>query len=1419
MKQFNILKQLLVATVVAIAGYAPAFAISSGTYRVGPGGDYPTLAAAVSDIGNPIVGPLTFNIMPGSYSGAGWQVDLTGITGTSASNPLTIKAEASTGADISFQGTVGANYVIRVSSVDYVRIKGLTITNTATDYGCVIELAGSSSYDSIANCTLTSMGTGTSAATSPVILMGATGNLFSGANNVIAGNVLNKGYAGVYMYGTSASAPTDGNIVTGNTIADPLVYGIYAHHAGALKVNANSINGTATTLEYGMYFNYLQKGGDIVNNTVNINTTTGTHYGIYNNYINNTTSTAFVMTGNTVGVTVSSGTAHMLYNNYCTDIVVNNNTFTATATGSGQLFPPTLMYYCTNSWAQGNTFTCTGTGAGIANTGTYNFMSYANNCTVRANTFNHTATTGRILGSTYNLMNNMVGSKCNNNTFNYTATTGAIFSPSGTGNFMSASTNSNVDSNRFNFTSTTGVIGHTGSGNTSTSGIGGWANVVGSTLRNNKFTFNTAYTATSYGIFGYYSGYNTQTTSNFEVSNDTFLVNMNASNTTYFMGYYPWYAAQNTTLRWNNNVFDVQAPNGIGTLYLLGVSYFQYYNAYAEMNGNKINVNTTSASSLYTLCNYNMYMCKAGSFSNNTSTVVATSGTIYNPYTVSSYCAAGFKSENNVFNTTSGSGTIYSPYYSSYYSSGSTESGNTFNVNATTATVHCPMSPAYFGSGDTCINNTWNINTTTGSVNMQNYYLNGLAKNNTWNVTTTSGTITNLYYYPQSSGNFIGNKLNLNSTSGTINCSQHNTSYYNSTTESFNVIGNTFKARTGGTIYGLYINSTPAGAMYMNNVFDLKTAGSTYMIYRSSGSYSNFLLYNNTFYSASTGSTNQLLYTSGSSTLKGKFIMRNNVIVRDNATATGNGIDVSDTAYISSDYNLVYSPGNITMRTGVPSVSTTSLHAWRIGTGNDMNTLSYDPGFTDPANSNFVPNAANPNSWALQGRGVHMPGDTLDILGQPRAKTRFDGVPDIGAYEFTPTSTPPNATAYPSTPSMNTRQVFTFGGDTVGYIDWGSTVPSTASVKQYTGVKAPGMTPAAVERTFFYIDVAAPTGVYEYIPNVKYKNPWLGNIGSETITKIARSSNGGAWVGYNNTDAITDSINNSMMPTNPLDSLSSRFTGVQNGRIGIRCFNSPKGLQHYDVTAFDAKLQWEEEYYPLGYQVVVDTSSTLDPSKIQFSSVANWNPTGLTENTLYNVWVRTICGLRDTSAWTMDTFRTMITCHPPVPSINQLTSRSAVISWPPVPTAVSYEYELNQSPLDPVAGTNVVLTGTHYNALTSGTEYYFHIRTHCSSIYEESEWTTLRFITPFTTGVDDVNGNIGIAAYPNPVKQTVTLNLSHKPVGKGVVTITDVTGKTVFTTEITDVKSSLEIGNVPSGMYLLKYVDEQSSGVIKLTKE
>jgi hypothetical protein len=71
----------------------------------------------------------------------------------------------------------------------------------------------------------------------------------------------------------------------------------------------------------------------------------------------------------------------------------------------------------------------------------------------------------------------------------------------------------------------------------------------------------------------------------------------------------------------------------------------------------------------------------------------------------------------------------------------------------------------------------------------------------------------------------------------------------------------------------------------------------------------------------------------------------------------------------------------------------------------------YEPAFED--NITLKPNLANPDVWAIHGRGQHIVGNDYDFNNNPRPTTLTTGVPDMGAYEFLPTALPTILTATP----------------------------------------------------------------------------------------------------------------------------------------------------------------------------------------------------------------------------------------------------------------------------------------------------------------------------------------------------------------------------------------------------------------------
>jgi|GEM_PF-1192168 len=220
----------------------------------------------------------------------------------------------------------------------------------------------------------------------------------------------------------------------------------------------------------------------------------------------------------------------------------------------------------------------------------------------------------------------------------------------------------------------------------------------------------------------------------------------------------------------------------------------------------------------------------------------------------------------------------------------------------------------------------------------------------------------------------------------------------------------------------------------------------------------------------------------------------------------------------------------------------------------------------------------------------------------------------------------------------------------------------------------------------------------------------------------------------------------------------------------------------------------------------------------------------LESDTKYYVCVRTVCDINqkpywtwDTSAvWAIDSFTTLPCCYAPDPiKISNITPTSAVASWSPTNTANGYEYVVSTLQGDPVGGgTHTTFTSAFLPGLRPSTTYYLCVRSNCSPT-PLSDWNCISFGTGNTTGIGGkVNkDNISLYAYPNPVKNEVTIELGGIFNGSGQLIVTDITGKVVSNATMEDGKATLQTYGWAPGLYFVRYTDRQNTAELKINKE
>lgn len=331
---------------------------------------------------------------------------------------------------------------------------------------------------------------------------------------------------------------------------------------------------------------------------------------------------------------------------------------------------------------------------------------------------------------------------------------------------------------------------------------------------------------------------------------------------------------------------------------------------------------------------------------------------------------------------------------------------------------------------------------------------------------------------------------------------------------------NTIIAGTGntGSLYGIYKGYGDFTNL-LNNVVSINTTNATvYGLYVKNDENSSY--YNNTIanFSTATGTANAAAYIGHDD--NSRTVGYNNIFYHGGGNVA---LTVADKDNENLDYNLLYSTGAVLATTA--GVNYNNLPAWVSAAGLDEHSLVYKPAFV--SNTDLHPAIASADVWALQGRGVQVLGNNHDFNDSARAEVFATGVPDLGAYEFTPTSEPAALTAIPAAPAVGGTQVFMMGSDTVAQVKWNASAaaPSSVIMRRYTGTIAPDL-PADAEYMYFYTKIeSSQSTLYTYDLTQHYLDPWQGTVRNQSLLKLGRTNAAGKWISSGDTSMVHDQEN------------------------------------------------------------------------------------------------------------------------------------------------------------------------------------------------------------------------------------------------------------------------------------------------------
>lgn len=357
-----------------------------------------------------------------------------------------------------------------------------------------------------------------------------------------------------------------------------------------------------------------------------------------------------------------------------------------------------------------------------------------------------------------------------------------------------------------------------------------------------------------------------------------------------------------------------------------------------------------------------------------------------------------------------------------------------------------------------------------------------------------------------------------NSTTGNSIVRNNQISIGNNTIGETRVYGIQDVAGSGTNSYynnSIFINGTTVGGS--NNSYCLQRTGLV-----------NINSFNNIFFNKRTTTGTGSNYTTGSNSLTGVtplstnynlYVANDTAKVAESPTGFANSISIFNSLYTGSN---TYSSN------------------WYESTTNIVpQTL-----FTDTLVGDLSIVSTNANSWYVNGKGLALAAVTNDFNNDSRSVTISTGATDLGAVEFTTSTTPIAATASAS-PALNTTTTYTFANRQVASINWGSTgsVPSAVNVFYYSGTNAPNLITNSSRYNSYYNITATGGSAYNYGINLIADSAQFGNVSGINNTRIARYT-GSNWnlITASNASAITGTMQTATNTQN----VFGVFTGTDN---------------------------------------------------------------------------------------------------------------------------------------------------------------------------------------------------------------------------------------------------------------------------------
>ena len=278
------------------------------------------------------------------------------------------------------------------------------------------------------------------------------------------------------------------------------------------------------------------------------------------------------------------------------------------------------------------------------------------------------------------------------------------------------------------------------------------------------------------------------------------------------------------------------------------------------------------------------------------------------------------------------------------------------------------------------------------------------------------------------------------------------------------------------------------------------------------------------------------------------------------------------------------------------------------------------------------------------------------------------------------------------------------------------------------------------------------------------------------------------------------------------------FTTLEEGQ---QTCNVPTNLTATATAYNTANVTWTAGGSETAWNLQYKAASATNWSSSIAVTATNYQLTGLTAETAYQVRVQAVCSNTSSSDWATASFTTpaepVDPCDAPTNlQVSNITHNSATATWTPGGNETAWNIQYKLQSASQWQEANVQTPSYDIEGLTANSTYDVRVKAICAAD-NQSDFVTATFTT-LVDAINDVTLAQNINLMPNPADNYIELSINSNVEVKEAI-VYNAFGQMIQTVQLTENHARIDLSNMAAGMYFVRVNGEGVTATKKFIKK